>query len=68
MMPGSELGQYGEPSAVREPPSHLKRAVRNFAIDLARGRNRRNTHGGDYGASEMFGKPRNIMATSRASF
>lgn len=41
------MDQHAEPSAVREPLHYLKRVVRNLAIDLARGRKRRKTDGGD---------------------
>lgn len=42
-----KMDQHVEPSAVREPLAYLKRVVRNLAVDLARGRKRRKTDGGD---------------------
>jgi len=42
-----KMDQNAEPSAIREPLGYLKRVVRNLAIDLARGRMRRRTDGGD---------------------
>lgn len=41
------MDQHVEPSAVREPLGYLKRAIRNLAIDLARGRKRHKTDGSD---------------------